>query len=185
MHDALMSQRLRTRERILIRRETLEQVRKAIGAARSRMARWSIGDHGWSVLGPGLRRIYKAGRAAFAMARADPSVENLHEWRKQSKYLRHQLEFLEPLSPQVFRRLVKHGRALTDRLGDDHDLAVLRQRLSRRVRQLSPAAMHRLIERIDRRRAALQDQAHALGVRFYREGPRDFEKRLGRYWKAR
>jgi CHAD domain-containing protein len=184
LHDALMSQRIRTRERILIRRERLDSVRKAIQAAGRRIARWQVEDAGWSVLGPGLKRVYQAGRAAFAAVRSDPSVENLHEWRKQSKYLRHQLEFLEPLSPRVFQRLARRSRALTDRLGDDHDLAVLRQRLQRRSRQFSPAAVDRLIERIDRRRAALQEQANALGVRLYHESPRQFERRLEPHWRA-
>lgn len=35
----------------------------------------------------GLRRIYRKGCKARAGARADPTVERLHEWRKQVKYL--------------------------------------------------------------------------------------------------
>ena len=49
------------------------------------------------MLGAGLKRVYRNGRDAFAVAQDDPSQEHLHEWRKQVKYLWHQLQVLQPI----------------------------------------------------------------------------------------
>jgi hypothetical protein len=40
---------------------------------------------GAAALAPGLARIQKRGRAAYAAAKDDPSTENLHELRKRTK----------------------------------------------------------------------------------------------------
>ena len=43
--------------------------------------------------------MYRAGREAFEEARRSPTVVHLHEWRKQTKYLWHELEMLHPIRP--------------------------------------------------------------------------------------
>ena len=58
----------------------------------------------------GVKRVYRQGRKAFDQVKAEATVENLHEWRKQVKYLRHQLELLAPTWPKVVGELAKPGR---------------------------------------------------------------------------
>jgi hypothetical protein len=43
-----------------------------------------------------LRRIYRRGRKAMQHAQADPTNENLHEWRKRVKDLWHAEQILRP-----------------------------------------------------------------------------------------
>src|SRR5262249_61355037 len=72
----------------------------ALGArVRSHLADVAIRRGGWPALGPGLRRIYARARAAKRQVDDDPSVENLHEWRKRSKDLRYSLHLLQPTLP--------------------------------------------------------------------------------------
>src|SRR5687768_7091634 len=59
----------------------------ALHAAATRMRRWRVGDADASALRKGLERVYRRGREAFQTARKDSTAENLHEWRKQVKYL--------------------------------------------------------------------------------------------------
>jgi CHAD domain-containing protein len=184
MHRALMAQRMHTRKRSLVRREQLDDVRDALKRARRRVAGWRVEPAGWSVLGKGLERVYRAGRTAFAASRTDATVDNLHELRKQAKYLWHQLQLLEPASPRTIRALETRVHTLADRLGDDHDLAVLRARLLRRRREFGPAAVERLVARIDRRRARLQRQALDLGGSIYAARPGAFAGRIARAWRA-
>ena len=115
---------------------------------------------------------------------ADPSVENLHEWRKQAKYLRHQLEVLEPIQPVAMAELAGRLHELTQLLGDGHDLAVLRQKLV--AGPAAPAGRIRetLVTLIDRRRAELEQEALQLGRRLFADKPKDFTERLKSYWKA-
>jgi hypothetical protein len=110
-------------------------------------------------------------------AAAKPTVENLHEWRKQSKYLWHQLQLLEPAWIGVDGDLGDRFHQLSTTLGEDHDLAVLRQ-------MISTGGPQTVVAPIDRRRAELQRAAFALGEQLYAEAPRDFVDRIERYWTA-
>jgi CHAD domain-containing protein len=169
------------RTRVLGAGDALGPVREALAAARRRAKRWPVGRRGWSVLGAGLREVYRRGRDARAAAQDDPSVENLHEWRKQAKYLWHQLQVLQPLWPAAIGEWADQARAL----GDDHDLDILRQKLQReRDRSPGGANPDTLVGLIDRRRAELQEQAWAVGQRLYEEKPKAFTRRLHGYWRA-
>jgi hypothetical protein len=74
---------------------------------------------------------------------------------------------------------------LTDRLGDDHDLADLRRALTG-SRGLGKGAVDvkRLIDHIAKRRAELQADARPIGARIYAEKPRLFSARVESYWDA-
>jgi CHAD domain-containing protein len=129
-----------------------------------------------------VRRVYRSGRDAFAKARKEPTPERLHEWRKQTKYLWHQLQVLEPIWPARLATLAERAHQLSDLLGEDHDLAVLRQWLRRR-RARGETQAHRAIEKlIERRRGRVQAKARSLGVKVYGDRPRAFVECLGRHW---
>lgn len=116
-------------------------------------------------LGSGLRRIYRQGRKALARAEKKPTSEALHEWRKQVKYLANSLEMLGAPDRKAGRRAVK----LADRLGDDHDLAML-------SRGNLPG--QKLRKRIDSRRRKLQRKAFVLGEELYGPKPKRFVRKL-------
>src|SRR5205807_1138854 len=90
----LTERRNATRRRVLQEGRALEDIAKAVGEAIPRLKALKVRGKGWDALEGGLRRVYRAGRKAFAAAREAPTVENLHEWRKQAKYLWHALEIL-------------------------------------------------------------------------------------------
>jgi CHAD domain-containing protein len=185
LRRALLAHQGEVCRRVLEEGDTLGPVREALAAARERTAAWPLRRRGWSVLGAGLKRVYRNGRDAFAAARQDPSVENLHEWRKQDKYLWHQLQVLRPIWPDVLDELADQAHTLADYLGDDHDLAVLRQKLHGEPERFpDQAAVDALGVLIARRRAELQEQARDLGGRLYEEKPRAFADRLEACWRA-
>jgi hypothetical protein len=97
--------------------------------------------------------------------------ENLRAWREPAKYLWHRLQALQPLWPAVLDELTDQAHALADSLGDDHDLAILRQQLqAERGRSPGGASVETLVGLIDRRRAELQKQAWAVGSACTRRG---------------
>ena len=63
--------------------------------ALARLPDWRIERDGWAGLEGGLRRTYQIGHRALALAAANASTENLHEWRKQARHLWGQLQLLE------------------------------------------------------------------------------------------
>ena len=133
----------------------------------------------------GIRRTYRRGRTAKQLAYTNPSSEVFHEWRKRVKYLWYQLEILEALWPNILSQLADELHLLSDYLGDDHDLAVLR------VKALEEWAVFdnetellSLIQIIDQKRLTLEALARPLGERLYFDPPKTFTRRLETFWKA-
>lgn len=153
--------------------------RDLLRAARRRASHWPVGRHGWSVLGSGLKRVYRAGREALSAAKTDPTPQRLHEWRKQTQYLWHGLRILEPLKPSRIGRLAERVHQLSEYLGNHHDLFVLRAKLLG-ARGTNPQDVLRLIES---RGEELEQQAFALGRRLYKESPSTFHSHMGKYWR--
>ncbi len=128
----------------------------------------------------GLERAYRRARKAHRRACKDASDDNLHEWRKQTKYYLHQLELIAALDEHRFAKRRKRADRLADRLGDDHDLAVLRANILQQAHSpeapTGDAMADELLQRLAHRRARLQRKAARLGERLYCEKPR----RIGR-----
>lgn len=159
----------------------LPRARRLLRKAQTQASHWQMDGRGWSVLGPGIKKIYAQGRGALALARRSPSDTNLHEWRKQSKYLRHQLELMRPVWPGLLEPLAEEVHELSNYLGDDHDLAVLRSKAAAQG-HLSAESRAQILALIDAHRRPLQVKALQLGARLYADSPGRFCKRLGRYW---
>ena len=68
---------------------------------------------------------------------------------------------------------------LANRLGDDHDLAMLAGWVREHVE-----AEPEFFEAVERRRSELQDEAMALGERLYADKPSAYVRRLRRLWEA-
>jgi CHAD domain-containing protein len=157
--------------------------RQALRSARQRIRNYSIAKHGWSTLGKGLSRVYRSGRRMYHRARGERRVEDLHEWRKQAKYLHHQLTVLKPLWKGPIGKLSGEAASLADRLGDDHDLAVLRRQISGPQTAIAPDEQRTVVKLIENERRRLQNAAFMLGARIYEEKPADFFVRFGGYWQ--
>lgn len=164
--------------------DRLGAVQMVLVVARQGVKQWPVGRHGWSILGPGLQHTYRSGRRALTRARAEPTAEHLHEWRKHAKSLWYQLQILQPLQPVWIKMLVEQADGLANALGDDHDLAVLHQWLEKKAKRLPDrATVEALRGRIAYRRTVLQAQAFAVGRTLYREKPTRFVAQLKKAWQ--
>ena len=146
---------------------------------RKRVGDWSIDEDSFDAIADGLQRTYRRGRRNYKAACAKPSIEALHEWRKRVKDLWYHYTLLRPLWPPVMTALGDEAHDLSDRLGDDHDLAVLADWF----REHTEPDLD-LQEAIDRRRAELQQEAFDIGARLYAEKPSAYVRRLERLWNA-
>src|SRR3954447_13061300 len=84
---------------------------------------------GWRTAERGIAKAYKRGRKAFRRAVAKPTNENLQELRKRVKDVWYHDRLLRDAWPVVLAASADQAHALSDRLGADHDLAVLDERL--------------------------------------------------------
>jgi CHAD domain-containing protein len=115
----------------------------------------------------------------------EASVTSLHELRKRVKDLWYQLRLIRDADREMLEPLAEHAHDLSDHLGDDHDLALLREQVQRRRDVFGrPVDQRRLLQEIDRRRGELQFAAISLGGRIYDEKPKRFAKRLARRFDA-
>ncbi len=144
------------------------------------MADWPLERDGFEPLADGLRRTYRRGRRGWRAAAAEPSVENLHEWRKRVKDLWYHYSILEETWKPVMSALADETHELSERLGDDHDLAVLLAW----AQEHAAAELEELELLVARRRGELQADAMAYGARLYADKPGAFVERIERWWQS-
>jgi CHAD domain-containing protein len=161
----------------------LVQAAEAYERVLARVSRWPLKDHGWASLDDGVEDVFRRGRQAMGRAESKGRTDDFHEWRKQVKYLRHQFGLLREVWPDVLEAMEDTADELGERLGADHDLAVLRERVETE-QSLAPEVRKALVRRIDARREEHQSEALALGRRLYAEKPSALRQRLGRLWNA-
>jgi CHAD domain-containing protein len=163
--------------------ERLAAIHADLEAARERIPTWEVAGEGFEVVVGGLQRTYRRARKEFERAYDERTTEAFHRWRKRTKYHRYHLRLLEEVWPPVIGAYREQLHALSDLLGDDHDLAVLRDDLASdpdRYGGEEPTAT--VCAFVDRRRAELQAAAQPLGRRCFAEPPGRLVERIGGYW---
>jgi CHAD domain-containing protein len=154
-----------------LRPQDLNAVAEVLREIRSRVQGITVAQLDRASLAAGLERAYKCGRKAFARVRQRATDERLHEWRKQAKYFSNQLEIVLPRDSKRFAKGSERCLRLVEHLGEDHDLALLNARLFCYAEAPNAAgqdqAVGELVDRLARRRKALQKKALRLGRRLY------------------
>ncbi len=123
----LLERQRATRKQVIQRDRAVLGITRRIGKAKKRVNDWPLRKRGWKAIEAGLQSTYAQARSAMSEVRDKSSDETLHEWRKRTKDLRYELELLQCIWPETIEPLVEQSHRLTDLLGDDHDLAVLRE----------------------------------------------------------
>lgn len=176
--------------------ETVPFVVAQLEQAHSRYQSWPVGAEARKIYGvgvrdsfaavePGLKATYGRGRVDMVRAYTNPSAGSFHAWRKRVKYLRHQLEILTPLWPEVIVGLAMTTEQVSDLLGADHDLYELIDLLSTKP-DLCPNPIERslVIALAGQRRNDLETASRILGRRVYAESPVSLTSRFGAYWET-
>ena len=170
---------------------------RGLERAHSRYAAWPTDEEARKVYGvgvrdsyesirPGLGSTYVRGRRKMVRAYTARRPDAFHDWRKRVKDLRHQMEFLAPLWPEVVVGTAMTADRLGLVLGEDHDLAELVSLVGARP-DLCPSPRERslLSALAQQRRAELELAAEILGRRIYAEKPGSLTRRFAEYWGSR
>lgn len=192
-----------TRRRDLIELEAVEdpnlvgRVVRGLERAYHRYGSWPTDPEAQEVYGlgirdsyeavrPGLASTYSHGRRTMVTAYEGSAPGDFHEWRKKVKDMRHQMEFLAPLWPEVIVGTAMTLERLGHILGEDNDIRELGDLLRDRP-DLCPNPRERSLFRAlaHQRRSELQIAAEILGRRVYAEQPDSLTGRFGEYWGAR
>lgn len=185
VREALVERRERLAEQEADIEHQVAELAGALGGARERLAGWTVDAQGFDAVGPGFQKTYARGRRAVSTAYADPTPEHFHELRKRAKYHRYHLQVLVPVWPIVLKPVQRAAHDLTDLLGENQDLNVMRQALLGEPDLLGRGRDAQvLLGLVDRRQSELQSRAAPLAHRLFAERPAAAAARLGAYWHA-
>jgi CHAD domain-containing protein len=185
VREALVERRERLAEQEADIEHQVAELAGALGGARERLAGWTLDAQGFDAVGPGFQKTYARGRRAVSTAYADPTPEHFHELRKRAKYHRYHLQVLVPVWPIVLKPFLRAAHDLTDLLGENQDLNVMRQVLLGEPDLLDRGRDAQvLLGLVDRRQSELQSRAAPLAQRLFAERPAAATARLGAYWHA-
>jgi CHAD domain-containing protein len=113
----------------------------------------------------GLRLTFGKVRKLYSKCRKGGSTTKFHEWRKRSKDLLYQIETLAPDPSKAEKRWIQCLKALSDHLGDMHDLALTLEVLDTRRSKNG-----KLKRRARREYGKTAKKAVKVARRFFRQG---------------
>ncbi len=190
-------QKLKQEAAAVVPSKTLHELVYDLKNAQGRLDHWfpttfETDLDGWDyVIGAGLRKTYRKGRKLTEQVKqigiANVSEESWHDLRKSAKALGYQIRLLKTVWPGPLNALEREIDELAELLGNNHDLTVLSQRVSKEPYQLNDAqdaaeARKIFVDSIERRKRHLKTKAYQLSLKIYADKPRQFETRLATYW---
>jgi CHAD domain-containing protein len=135
-------------------------------------------------LSKGLRQCYRGTHQAFRHAFSSERDEDLHEWRKGVQHHWRQMQLLAPCWPSELSARAEAARALSQVLGDDHDISLLMRLVSTPTMMFgTPDETAAFLKRCRRRHKALRKEARTDGARLFAERARPFAERIETYWQ--
>lgn len=163
----------------------MPELTETLGAAAEDVERWASRADEDGTIVAGFASSYRRARRALRAVLRGPTAENLHEWRKESKYHRYQVRLFQDAWPELLEVQYEQLKRLSDLLGDDHDLVVLRERVGDAPPAgLDEAAVDEIQRLVERRRQELQAEAIPLGRLLYAEKPKQIARRFQEYWRV-
>lgn len=155
----------------------------ALEEARRRFRKLKLEPDSFATLEAGFVRNYKQAISRGEAAYARQSDEGFHDWRKSVQTFWRHLALLSRAWPPLFAAHIDATRELSQILGDDHDLAMLRHKLA----EIAPDAIStddaETVEALIRtRQGALRRSARPLSAIIFAERPKAIGRRITTIW---
>jgi CHAD domain-containing protein len=144
--------------------------------------KWSRVPDRWRTLSRGLKATYRRSLDARDDAEKNQTVEACHEWRKQVRYLRYQLDLLRFLNPERLKSLAGDVDRINKLLGSARNLTLLEKHLAGQS-AIEAAVSERMTSVINRRRQEATSEACRLAEELFATSPDDFISTMKSDWK--
>lgn len=149
------------------------ETRALLLAVQARSAGWHLAGRDRAILTEGLATTRRRARKAMAVAKADPTIEAIHEWRKRAKDYWYQARLFTPVWPESIGPLAATASDLTEELGRHHDLAVLADHIAALPPEsLAAQAAPHLNDLILAAQRTIEEQAFPQGARLFAGDPK-------------
>ena len=163
--------------RARLERSAASDAMRALREIRGPFAGLAVYPDNFHALAKGLRRCYRATRTSFQQALVTERDEDLHEWRKGVQHHWRQMQLLAPCWPSELTARVDAARSISQLLGDDHDISLLRQLVSTPTMTFgSPEETAAFLKRCRKRHKALRKEAAAPGRAAVRRAVASFRR---------
>lgn len=161
---------------------TVAEVQAELARALNGFRRLALKPNTTSALVAGLVRSYRQGRKGLVTAYATGDDEALHTWRKAVQAHWRHMALLTRLWPALFEARVEAARELSQILGDDHDLALLKSRLE--AEQLALEEKNALLALVSDRQSLLRRLAEPRGEMLFAASPKAHGRWITAVWDA-
>jgi CHAD domain-containing protein len=167
-----------------LERNTASDAKRALLELRPAIAGLAVYPDDFTPLAEGLRGCYRETRKFFRQAYASDSSEEMHDWRKGVQHHWRQMQLLAPCWPSELNARVEAARALSQTLGDDHDIFQLCRLLATPTMTFgTQAETAAFLKRCRKRQKTLRKEARVKGERLFVEKARPFTMRIDAYWQ--
>jgi hypothetical protein len=181
MHKALI-QRWSHIDRQAKADHVLQTCIRLLKAEQEEVRRWRLDARGFRAAARGLKKSVRRARRSMWVARAQPTAEHYHAWRRRVKDHWFQVRLLEGRCDGALLGYERRLETLDGLLGEYHDCVLLETFLVAGTALPADEAFHvlRLLRRYQRN---LRQKAQSEGAQIYNEAPRQFVKRVERAWR--
>jgi CHAD domain-containing protein len=181
----VLSEQKRQLEEAPEARQLKPQLTATLKQAQNSIRYWPLEIDGFEAIEAGLERTFRAGRTAMAKARKTGAREDFHEWRKRVKDHWYQVRLLQKVWGEVMIAYEQSLKDLEDALGEDLNLAILKDRVQAMASQNGHSVKAPVVAKtIEAARKEYRERALELGERVYAEKPREFTRQIKRLWKV-
>jgi len=170
-------------ERDFDARAALQRSDEHLASVAARVADWPLAGADLEIVAPGFERSYARARRAERAARRVEDGEPRHEWRKRAKVHWYHLRLFRPVWPALFESLAGEAKRLTEALGLERDLSLLKAHIEARPSDASEIPSAYLDELATRRERAVS-RAGRIGRRLFASDRRTMREQLDALWRA-
>ena len=165
------------------RSKTIAQAASALHSVARRLHRWPLKHDGFRAIAPGLKGTYQAGRQALRKAKKKEDAESYHSLRKRVKDHWYHIRLLESVWTQVMQAHEASLKDLETWLGEDHNIDVLRQKLTANPERFGGQENVRMFLAVTGEyQKDLQEKSRSLADRVYSQKPKRFVNDIAALW---
>lgn len=184
VRDGLVSRKEKL-DRTFHQRRVKQSVLRRLREVAARVEKWDLAKGEFQLISDGFARTIRRNRKAFQTAHSDSDPQAFHEWRKRAKDLRYHLGLLHKTWPPVLSGYEDAAKELEQKLGDDHNLVVLRDTILENPGAFGDEKqIGAFLKIVEDHQKQLRSDATSLATRLYSEKPKDWRRRLHLCWAA-
>ncbi len=180
---------LNERQRIVVKKagvkQRLQRVEKDLLLARRTIVGLECPAREFDAIASGLAGEYELARKGLLDTQLHLSTATLHEWRKHVKYHWHHCCLLRGVWPRALAARGEEAYRLSEWLGNDHDLSVLKEFVDEHAAELGSSQMLATFQSLlGHQRQQLQASSWSLGRRLFVDSQEVFQQRYRAYWEV-